>query len=153
MMLVNVKLAGSIEFETPAAPSCVVATTIDGIRITSTTTSTTGKDKMAYTLPIDKQVEVAVQWLDAKGNPAAVDGAVAWSTSDTTIADVTVETDTSRATIVPGTNLGTAQISAAADADLGAGVTEVICVLDVTVVAGQAVSGTISPTGPAVPIP
>jgi len=132
-------------------PKCVVTTTIDRIEIISTTTMGT---HMAYTLPIGKQVEVAVQWLDAGGHPAVVDGDVVWSTSDPTIADVTVDaTDSSKATIFATTNLGATQFSATGDADLGEGVVEVICVLDVDVVAGQAVSGTISPTGPAVPIP
>jgi hypothetical protein len=149
-MLVNFKLGGSLEFESPSAANCVVTTTIEGITIKATTT---GDSQMAYTLPVDKQVHVAVQWLDRAGHPAPVDGPVTWATSDATIADVTEGTDTSTAVIVPGVNLGTAQISATADADLGAGITNVICVLDVDVVAGQAVSGTISPTGPAEPIP
>jgi hypothetical protein len=147
-MLVNFKLGGSLQFET-AEEACVVTTTVDRIQIISTMK---GESTMAYNLPIDKQVQVAVQWLDSRGNPAAVDGAVSWESSDETIAGVSVGTDTSTAVIIPGSNLGTAQISASADADLGEGVVEVICTLDVSVVAGQAVSGTISPTGPPEPI-
>jgi hypothetical protein len=48
--------------------------------------------------------------------------------------------------------LGTAQVVATADVDLGAGVQSLITTMDITVVAGQAVAGTISPTGPAEPI-
>jgi hypothetical protein len=147
-MLVNFKLGGSLQFET-AEEACVVTTTVDRIQIISTMK---GESTMAYNLPIDKQVQVAVQWLDSRGNPAAVDGAGSWESSDETIAGVSVGTDTSTAVIIPGSNLGTAQISASADADLGEGVVEVICTLDVSVVAGQAVSGTISPTGPPEPI-
>jgi len=149
-MRVNFKLGGSLEFEAPAGTQCVVTTTIDGIHIISKTGE---ESRMAYTLPIDKQVRVAVTWLDGRGNPALVDGAVTWESSNPSIADVQVGTDTSEAVIVPGTNLGTAQISATGDADLGAGVTEVICTLDVNVVSGQAVSGTITPAGPPEPIP
>ena len=46
---------------------------------------------------------------------------------------------------------GTAQITATADADLGEGVRELITLLDVNVVAGEAVAGTISVVGSAQP--
>jgi len=52
---------------------------------------------------------------------------------------------------VPGTALGTAQINVTADADLGSGVTTINGVLDVQVVAGQAVGFTIQ-TSPPVPV-
>jgi hypothetical protein len=37
--------------------------------------------------------------------------------------------------------------TATADADLGEGVSEIVCTMDVEVVAGTAVVGTITPTG------
>lgn len=91
-----------------------------------------------------------VQVLDAKGNPAALDGAPSWSSSDPTIVSVTPSADGLEADIVavgPLTPAGSSvQVVVSADADLGAGVTTITGSLDVTVVASQAVSITI-PTG------
>jgi len=101
---------------------------------------------MAYTLPNDKQVTVQVTYEDAKGNPATVDGEVTWASSDEDIATVEVDdTDSTKAVITPGDTLGNSQITATADADLGAGVREIICTMDLTTVAGEAVVGRISP--------
>lgn len=109
---------------------------------------------MAYTLPADMQVEVKVSYVDASGNPAGVDGAVVWDTSDATIAKVVVNSaDSTLCEVIAPGPVGNAQVTATADADLGAGTTPLITTLDVTVVAGQAVAGTISPVGPAEPIP
>lgn len=107
-----------------------------------------------YTLPDNMQVNVQVTFVDAKGHPATIDGPVVWKTSDENILTVSVmATDGSEANLMPGTNLGTAQITATADADLGEGVRPVICVLDVDVVGGEAVTGTITPVGSPEPIP
>jgi hypothetical protein len=109
--------------------------------------------RIMYTLGNDKSATVKVSYQDAKGNEAAVDGDVAWSSSDTSIVDVEVDSnDSTLAVIMPSDNLGQAQIIATADADLGDGVVEIVCTLDVNVVAGQAVVGVISPVGPAHPI-
>lgn len=109
---------------------------------------------MAYTLPDDRTIFVQVAYVDARGHPATVDGDVAWASSDTMIANVGVKQgDSTSAQIIPGANLGQAQITATADADLGAGVTSVICTLDVTVVAGSAVAGVITPQGEPQPFP
>jgi hypothetical protein len=100
------------------------------------------------------QVPVKVTYVDAGGNPAKIDGEVAWASSDDTIAVVFMSsTDSSEAIIRPIGPVGQCQITATADADLGAGVRNIITPLDLTVVAGEAMSGSISPTGPATPIP
>ena len=109
---------------------------------------------MAYVLPNDHAVQLKVSYYDAKGNPAQVDGAVDWASSDETIARVTVDGDDStRCMVYPVDQLGQAQISATADADLGEGVTEIITTGNIEVVAGQAVSGTIAPVGDPIPLP
>jgi len=111
---------------------------------------------MAYTLPDGYQVEVAIAYVDAGGNPATVDGNVTWSSSDPTILTVTADTTVAQQmqAIVAATGaLGNAQVQASADADLGSGITTLNTLMDVTVVAGQAVSGTIQPVGAAEPIP
>ena len=108
---------------------------------------------MAYTLPADKQVEVQVAYVDANGNPAVVDGDVSWASSDPNIAAVTAEADTTKAFIVPGAGVGNVQITATADADLGTGVRELVTFMDVTVIGGEAVAGTITPVGEPTPKP
>ena len=105
-------------------------------------------DRIMYTLPVDKMVKMQVAYVDAEGNPAAIDGEVAWTSSDETIATVTPETgDSTIITVFPEGPVGQVQITATADADLGTGTRELITVCDITIVAGEAVSGTISPVG------
>jgi hypothetical protein len=109
-------------------------------------------NEMAYTLASGMQVHVKVAYVDAAGNPAVVDGPVTWSSSDETLATVAVEgTDTALVKTIGPT--GQCQVVATADADLGSGVREVITPMDLTIAAGEAVSGVISPVGPAEPQP
>jgi hypothetical protein len=116
------------------------------------TVSATG-DRMAYTLPVDHEVEVQVAYVDAKGNPAPVDGDPVWSSSDAAIITVTADTTNAmQAMVTPVGPIGTAQVKVEADADLGAGVTSLVTLMDVTIVAGQAVAGTITPVGAATPV-
>jgi len=110
---------------------------------------------MAYTLPDDHMVDVQVVWADAHGHPAQVQGDTTWASSDESIVTVAADSgDSTMCAISPSAsaNLGTAQVTATADADLGDGVTAVVATFDVTTVAGTAVAGTISPTGDAQPI-
>jgi hypothetical protein len=104
-------------------------------------------------LPNDQQCTASIQPVDAKGNPAQVQGPPAWSSSSEDVATVTAEADGLSAT-VEGVDIGTCQINVVADADLGDGVTNIAGVLDVTVTAGSAVSlsvttGPLSPQAPA----
>jgi hypothetical protein len=106
-----------------------------------------------YTLAVDHLVKMQVSYVDAGGNPAKVDGAVVWSSSDPTL--VTVAVDTVDSTIVMATPvgpLGQVQVTATADVDLGSGVKSLITTADVTLVAGTAVAGTITPLGESEPI-
>lgn len=126
--------------------SAYMQTTIAGITVKGT--------NMSYTLPDDKQVQVQVSYVDSKGHPASVDGDVQWASSDDTVCTVTADTtDSTLAMITPAANLGNVQITATADADLGAGVSNIITPVSISVVAGQAVAGTIAPTGDPQPIP
>lgn len=137
--MVTLKFSGSVKIETDQPQgSAWITTKSDGITIKAK------GPHMAYTLPTDKKVDVKVEYQDAKGNPAAVDGAVTWDTSDANICGIAARGNSTEATLTPGM-VGNAQISATADADLGEGVTELVCTLDVMVVAGQAVVGTIQP--------
>jgi hypothetical protein len=106
-------------------------------------------------LPDDKKVGLSVHPVDAKGNPAQLQGDPTWSVADPTIATITpvpTEGTSYRADLLPG-KLGTTQVNVSGDADLGEGVTTITGLLDVQVVAGQAVSleieaGTPEPPGP-----
>lgn len=99
-------------------------------------------------------ITVAVAYTDAAGHPAEVDGEVTWDTSDPNIIAVKVNTtDSKTCSVIPSDNLGQAQVTATADADLGEGVVEIVCVLDINVVSGQAVAGVITPVGAPQPIP
>ena len=106
---------------------------------------------MAYTLAADKVVDLKISYVDANNNPASIDGSVAWSSSNpdiaTVVAPATPPADNSQVTLTPGTQVGNCQVTATADADLGAGVRPLVTMLDVTVVGGEAVSGTITPVG------
>jgi hypothetical protein len=116
-------------------------------------TVTARGDDMAYTLPDGNKVKVKISYVDNQGNPAKVDGDVAWSSSDDTIATVQADgADTSNAVVSASGTIGQVQIAARADADLGEGVRELITTMDVEVVAGEAVAGTIEPVGPSEPI-
>jgi hypothetical protein len=103
---------------------------------------------MAYTLPNDHLVQVQVAYVDSHGNPANIDGAVTWDTSDANIATVDVDAnDSTRATVTPNGQVGQVQVSCSADADLGEGTRELVTTMDIEIVAGEAVAGTISPVG------
>jgi hypothetical protein len=143
MTTVAFKLGGTLEIITePTKAGCFVT-----LRFGAFTVTARGND-MAYTLPADKQVQVKVSYVDASGNPAKVDGAVQWQSSDASIATVIVDTsDSAMALVRSGGKVGQVQITATADADLGDGVRELITTMDVEVVAGEAVAGTITPVG------
>lgn len=103
---------------------------------------------MAFTLTVDQQVSLSVAYVDSQGNPAQVDGVPVWASSDTNVATVLAAADGLSAVAAAAGNIGTAQISVTADADLGAGTTSLISLLDLAVVGGEAVSGTITPGEP-----
>jgi hypothetical protein len=148
---ITLTLGGMVRLQLEPAPlqgNCIITARFGGLF------TATGKGfEMAYTLPSGMQVSVEVAYVDAQGHAATVDGEVTWASSADNIATVTVNPNNSmEASIAATSDLGTAQITATADADLGAGVRSLITTLDITVVAGEAVAGTISPTGEPVPI-
>jgi len=74
---------------------------------------------------------------DVKGNPAQVDGVPAWATSNPEVLTVTASEDGMSAVVKAG-KVGLSQVSVTCDADLGEGVTPLVGMDDVEVVAGQA---------------
>lgn len=109
-------------------------------------------ENMNVVLPDTHQFPVSISVVDAKGNPAEVQGTPAWASSDDGIAVVVPASDGKSAVVAATGPLGTCQITVTADADLGDGVTNISGLLDVTVVAGAAVGISLAP-GPTEPQP
>ena len=109
---------------------------------------------MSYSLPLGKLINVQVAFVDSKGAPAKVDGVVTWASSDDAIATAVVDSGDSTICRISSVAVGSAQISATADADLGAGIRELTVTLDLMVVevGGEAVAGTITVIGEPQPI-
>jgi len=149
MTTVEFNLGGILKFQVaPEARSgAMVSLKYNGFSVTA------WGDDMAYALPSGMQVTVRVDYVDVNGNPATVDGPVTWESSNAAVADVHVtEQDSHVAVIMSVGQVGQVQITATADADLGAGVRQLATLMDVMVVAGEAVAGTVSPVGEATPI-
>jgi hypothetical protein len=107
-------------------------------------------------LAAGQSADVVVQFTNANGHPAKVQGEVVWESSDTEIVKVAAKGTSkeaggggAQATLTAGPKAGTATITATADADLGeSGVTEVDATVDVEVIArGEAVGGEITRVG------
>lgn len=117
-------------------------------------TVTAKGDSIMFTLPIDKQARVRVAYVDAAGNPATVDNEPVWSSSDDAIARVTADPDDGfEATVTAMGPIGQVQIVAKVDADIGEGERELVTLMDVTTIGGEAVAGTIEPVGSLEDIP
>lgn len=93
---------------------------------------------MAFILTADQQVGLSFSATDKYSNPAGIDGSPAWASSDESKVTVTAGADGKTATAVAVGPAGTAQISVRADADMGDGMREVVGVLDIEVIAGEA---------------
>ena len=91
-----------------------------------------------------QQVGLSIQPVDKKGNPAAVDGVPEWASSNSEVVTVEAAADGLSAVAKAVGPLGTATVSVKADADLGAGVTEIAGSLEITITAGGATSVTIT---------
>ena len=136
-----------VQVEEPPQILAVLSITYGPITITA-------KGDIMFTLPVDDAVKMQVTYVDAEGNPAKVDGPITWASSDETLAEVEVDSvDSSIVTVTPVGPTGQVQITATADADLGDGVRELITVCDISLVAGEAVAGTIQPVGAPFPKP
>lgn len=75
---------------------------------------------------------------DKRGNPAEVQGPPVWTSSDESVVGLQVADDGLSATAVAAGPIGVAQVSVAADADLGDGVSTITGLLDIQTVAGTA---------------
>lgn len=87
-----------------------------------------------------QKVTATVEPLDQYGNPARVDGIPVWNNSDPTVVQLDVAADGITAVVTALGPLGTAQLSATADADLGSGTRSISVTADIQVEASEAVS-------------
>lgn len=76
--------------------------------------------------------------VDAAGNPAALDGAPAWTSSNPTVLDVVAGSDGLTAVVTALGPLGDSQVSVSADARVGPDVVTLTGTLDVNVAASEA---------------
>ena len=93
---------------------------------------------MSLILTEDQKIGLSIAPKSKKGNPAKLDGVPVWESSDAAILGVTAAADGLSASVAAAGALGTAQVSVRGDADLGAGVREIIGMIDVEVVGGEA---------------
>jgi len=103
---------------------------------------------MAITISDIQKFNATIAPVDAKGNPAAIDGAPVWAVSDPALLSFTPSPDGLSVEVLAVGALGVGQLTVSADADLGSGVTTLNGVLDVTIVGSQATALNITTSTP-----
>jgi hypothetical protein len=103
---------------------------------------------MATTITDTQKVELAVTFVDKRGNPSIIDGEPVWSSSNTDVATVEESDDGLSATVFAQGPTGHAQITVTADSKLGDEVGDITGILELDVVAGEAVTATITAGAP-----
>lgn len=107
-----------------------------------------GVGKMAVTIKDTEKISVEIIVTDAKGNPAKVDGTPIWNVSDPAGLSFLPSDDGFACDISAVGPLGNFQATVEVDADMGLGVKSLIGVLDIEVVAGEAVAVSFSVSAP-----
>jgi len=101
-------------------------------------------ENMSNTMQVNSYATLSIEWVDSHGNPAKVDGATEWASSDENIATVEVATGNPLIANVHSVGpVGPVQIQATADADLGEGKKTITATCDISVIAGEASGGEI----------
>jgi len=98
----------------------------------------------------EQEADLSVSFVTQAGNRAKVDGTPSWRVSDPAILEIVPTQDPFSVVVRRVGPVGSAQVSVTADADLGEGVRPVAAVLDVDVIAAEAVSASISAGSPRV---
>lgn len=88
------------------------------------------------TLKATQKVRLSVAAVDGEGNPAKVEN-VRWSVSDPAVGNLDVAEDGLSATLLAGSP-STGQVNVVADGIVGDGENDLVAVLDVEVIAGDA---------------
>lgn len=102
-------------------------------------------------LKVSNKLPLSIKLVDKFGNPAAVEGAPAWSLTNTALANLVVSPDGMSAELSPLGPIGTFNVQVSADADLGEGVKTIFGELTIDLLSGEAVAIEIVP-GAAIPI-
>lgn len=97
---------------------------------------------MALVLTATQQCELSIEVVDAKGNPAKVDGVPEWSSAEEAYVTVEASSDgmSAVAKAVGPVTSTPVQVNVTVDAELDDEVREIVGVLEISVVAGEAVS-------------
>lgn len=95
-----------------------------------------------------QKVGFTVSAVSAAGNPASLDGAPVWTCTDESLLTLEVSEDGLSCEALTTGKLGVAQVKVEADADLGEGITALFGVVDVQIVASQAVNLEVKPGVP-----
>lgn len=103
---------------------------------------------MAFQMTATQQCELTITIVDRKGNPAPVDGPPQWFVDNPAVLSLTPAADGMSCSMAAVGPLGTALVSVRADADLGAGVAELIGTLEVEITGGTAAAVAIVPGPP-----
>lgn len=122
------------------APKLLWALTLGGFAVRG--------DAMAVTIKDNEKFSVSISVVDAKGNPAKIDGAPVWTPSDVNGLVVAPSADGLSAEVIAVGPLGVFQVKVEADADLSEGVKSLVGVLDVEVIAGEAAAISFSVSAP-----
>lgn len=102
-----------------------------------------------FILGSDQKVTLALSFVDAAGNVADVDGLPIWNNSAPEFIDLAVGEDGLTAVATAVGPVGLAQITATADADRDEGeVRQIVAMLEIQVVPGEAVTAAILPGTP-----
>lgn len=109
-------------------------------RMAGIETNNQQKLSMSLILTDEQQVTLRIEPKTAAGNPARIDGVPSWTVSSDDVLEIVPAADGMAALVRARGPLGTAQVFAEADADLGEGVRTIGGVLDVEVLAAEAVS-------------
>jgi hypothetical protein len=140
-------VGGIIEFPGVEPPAEQELFTVISLFLPDGSTLTVKADTMAYTLQVGKGINVKLSFVDVAGNAATVQ-TTSWASSNEANATVTQSPDDQSAAKIASVGpLGTAQIVATSDVDLGEGVKNKATTFDLTLVAGEAMLGTIDVVG------
>lgn len=95
---------------------------------------------MSLTLSVTQKVELQLQPVDIKGNPAPVDGEPLWDVSDPSLIDLVQSHDGLSALVAARGGTGHVQVTVRADARLGPDTREIMGVLEIDLVPAEAVA-------------
>jgi hypothetical protein len=142
LLAIDEKLDRILALLEPAPASAFVFTATLENQITEGVTMLELSDSQRATLTIKP--------VDKKGKPALLDGAVTWATSDGTVCSVTpgmldangdvVQDPSGLSAVLEGIAPGSGRVTVTGDAAIGETVKPITGVLDITVVAGEAIS-------------